>query len=500
MPAPRIPRAVARALTVAVVGGIVLGLLPPVFGETHAPVTNRSVRLSFDRLVPDRAVASRAGPGVSTDRAAWTDRTTVCAEDRFTMAGLTWRQDADVEVPVRLAWGRPGAIGDPKQIVADPGEAPDPGTSEDSGILGTPPLWVGEAECIRFGLRLHAGDRYRDLRAVFIDTDGAGDDGPVALAGSALARLWGVAMPSPASAMPAKPDVITRKQWGADESLRDKYCDGVPDYAPALKMAHVHHTAGSNSYSKGEADDVVRGIYSYHVNSLHWCDIAYNFLIDRFGRIYEGRFGGMAKPVIGGHASGFNTGSSGVAAMGDFSTLIPPKAVRNAYKRLLAWRLDVAHLPPKGWTTMVSSGGSTSKYDAGEEVRLRVIAGHRDTSYTACPGTELYERLGSIRNGASNRGGAKIWNPRQTKPQITPGQKVRWLADLSDMLDWSIEVESSTGVVVRRFEGTGEEIDRKWFGMASGAPVPPDTYTVRMEAWASETDVARPAKFTLQVV
>ena len=131
----------------------------------------------------------------------------------------------------------------------------------------------------------------------------------------------------PASAMPAKPSFVKRNEWGADESLRHKYCDGIPDYAPALKISHVHHTAGSNEYSKDEADDVVRGVYSYHVNSLHYCDIAYNFLIDRFGRIYEGRFGGMAKPVIGGHASGFNTGSTGIAAMGDFSTLVPPKAV-----------------------------------------------------------------------------------------------------------------------------------------------------------------------------
>jgi hypothetical protein len=500
MPAPLIRRATVRAVTASVIGGIVLGLFPPVFGQTHAPVVNRAVPLSFERIVPERVVASRSGPGVRTDRRGWTEPSTVCAAEPFTMVGVTWRQDTDTEVPVRLAWGSRGAMGASMPLVADPGEGPDPGSDEDSGIVGTAPQWVGHAECLRFRLRVAAGDRYRDLRAVLIDTGGSTDGGPMAWAGSALARLWGIAAPSPASAKPAKPLIVTRKQWGADESLRHKYCDGQPDYAPRLKMAHVHHTAGSNTYSADEADEVVRGVYSYHVNSLHWCDIGYNFLIDRFGRIYEGRFGGMAKPVIGGHASGFNTGSSGVAAMGEFTTVVPPVAVRDAYKRLLAWRLDVAHLPPEGETTMVSSGGSTAKYDPGEEVRLRIVSGHRDTSYTACPGGELYKRLGGIRKGASERGGAKIWKPRQTKPLIEPGQKVRWVAELSTVLQWSIEVQTSTGTVVRRFEGAGSKIDRKWFGKAAGVPVPPGTYTVRMEAWSSATDVARPAVFTLQVV
>jgi uncharacterized protein with LGFP repeats len=301
--------------------------------------------------------------------------------------------------------------------------------------------------------------------------------------------------------MPAKPSIVRRQEWGANESWRYKYCDGVPDYAPALKMSHVHHTAGSNDYSSQEADDVVRGIYSYHVNSLHYCDIAYNFLVDKFGRIYEGRHGGMSKPVIGAHASGFNTGSTGVSVMGDYSTKVPSTAVKKAYKRLLAWRLDVAHLPPKGWSKMVSSGGSTARYDAGEEVWLRIISGHRDTSYTACPGAELYSRLAGIRNGASNRGGPKIWKPRQTKSLIEPGQKVRWVADLSDTLDWSIEVVDGGGTVVRRFTGTGGKIDRKWFGKdKGGVPVPAGTYTVRMEARNSADKIARPATFTLTIV
>lgn len=197
---------------------------------------------------------------------------------------------------------------------------------------------------------------------------------------------------------------------------------------------------------------------------------------------------------------GFNTGSTGVAAMGDFSTVVPPRAVRMAYKRLLAWRLDIAHQKPTGFTVMTSAGGSNQKFNAGQKVRLRIISGHRDTGYTVCPGGELYGRLGKIRQGAAARGGPKIWRPRQTKHEMEPGQKVRWTAELSKKLHWTIRVLTAEGVQVRTFTGTAARIDRAWKGKTKeGIPVPPGTYKVWMEARASATAMARPAQFTLKI-
>ena len=104
-----------------------------------------------------------------------------------------------------------------------------------------------------------------------------------------------------AGAAAAKPTIISRAQWGADESLRT--C--APDYVDKLKGAIVHHTVNSNTYS---ADDVppasLRGIYAYHVNGNGWCDVGYNFFVDRFGRLFEGRFGGDYKNVVGAQATG----------------------------------------------------------------------------------------------------------------------------------------------------------------------------------------------------
>ena len=93
-----------------------------------------------------------------------------------------------------------------------------------------------------------------------------------------------------------------------------------PEYVPVKKII-VHHTVTSNSDPDPAA--TVRSIYYYHAVSLGWGDIGYNFLIDRQGRIYEGRYGGNA--VVGGHALTWNYGSVGIAALGNYEEGILPR-------------------------------------------------------------------------------------------------------------------------------------------------------------------------------
>ena len=90
----------------------------------------------------------------------------------------------------------------------------------------------------------------------------------------------------------------------------------------------------------------MRGIEVYHVKGNGWNDIGYNFLVDKYGQVFEGRYGGVDKNVIGAHAEGFNTGSVGVAVLGTYGSAAPPAAARTALANLLAWRLDVAHVDP----------------------------------------------------------------------------------------------------------------------------------------------------------
>ncbi|MCX5373382.1 peptidoglycan recognition protein [Streptomyces sp. NBC_00103] len=192
-----------------------------------------------------------------------------------------------------------------------------------------------------------------------------------------------------------RPSIVTRRGWGADEKLREKKFV----YTTKVKAAFVHHTASGNSYKCSQAPSVIRGIYRYHVKSMGWRDIGYNFLVDKCGKIYEGRAGGVAKPVLGAHTLGFNTNSMGIAVLGTFTSAKPTTATVDAVARLTAWKLGLFGANPKGKTYLKSGGGNL--YGKGKNVRLNVISGHRDGFATECPGRQLYGKLGSARSTAA---------------------------------------------------------------------------------------------------
>ncbi|MGN6034883.1 N-acetylmuramoyl-L-alanine amidase [Brevibacterium casei] len=195
-----------------------------------------------------------------------------------------------------------------------------------------------------------------------------------------------------------KANIVTRKEWGADESL--VRCQS--DQTSSAKGVFLHHTAGSNSYTQAQAPGIIRGYLTFHTQSRGWCDIGYNFLVDRFGTIYEGRAGSIDKAITGAHASGFNSGTIGVAVLGTYSGSAPSSAAQRAVERVVAWKANMFAFSPTGSMTLTSGGGSTSKYPEGKSVTLKTVSGHRDTSYTDCPGTAFYNRLGSIRTAAAN--------------------------------------------------------------------------------------------------
>ncbi|MFD5428299.1 peptidoglycan recognition protein [Streptomyces sp. NPDC127084] len=192
-----------------------------------------------------------------------------------------------------------------------------------------------------------------------------------------------------------RPAIVTRKGWGADESLREKQFI----YSKTVKAAFVHHTATGNTYACSQAPSVIRGIYRYHVVSSGWRDIGYNFVIDRCGNIYEGRAGGVTKAVMGAHTLGFNTDSMGIAVIGTFSSAQPATAAVNAIARLTAWKLGLFGVNPKATTLLTSGGGN--KFPKGTKAKLNVISGHRDGFATDCPGARLYSKLATARSAAA---------------------------------------------------------------------------------------------------
>ena len=188
-----------------------------------------------------------------------------------------------------------------------------------------------------------------------------------------------------------RPGIVTRHGWGANEQWRER---GFL-YTRSVRTAFVHHTAMSNNYRCSEVPRILRSIYRYHVKSSKWRDIGYNFLVDKCGTIYEGRAGGVAKPVKGAHTYGFNSNSMGVAVLGSFANSRPPAASVNAVAKLTAWKLGLFGVNPRGTAWMTSGGGT--KYSKGKKVRLHTISGHRDGYATSCPGAQLYRKLGSAR-------------------------------------------------------------------------------------------------------
>lgn len=190
-----------------------------------------------------------------------------------------------------------------------------------------------------------------------------------------------------------EPQVITRAQWGADESMR---CS-EPTYDPELKETVVHHTAGTNDYTREQSAEIVRGIYAYHAQTLGWCDIGYNVLVDKYGQIFEGTYGGLDKNVQGTHTGGFNDDTMGLSLMGNLDEVAPTPEMINAAGTYLGWRLRLAGKDPNSQGSVVSRGFDGGLYAAGETATLPIISGHRDFYSTECPGQYGYDALPQIR-------------------------------------------------------------------------------------------------------
>jgi flagellar hook assembly protein FlgD len=388
----------------------------------------------------------------------------------FNMVGIHWQGSG--RVWFRTA-RRPGRFGPWRPAQPEGEDAPDAGSDElaRTGWHVGNPWWTGSAAWIEYRV---AGS-VTGLRTYFVDSPvTAADRTRVASSRTAAAVANAEEIVGPVT----RPPIVRRDGWNADESI----VRGAPSYAARLRFAVVHHTAGSNSYSPSQSAAIVRGIQRYHVLSNGWDDIGYNFLIDKYGRVFEGRGGGISRNVIGAHAGGFNTGSVGVAFIGIYQSATLPDAARRALQKLLAWRLDVGHVYPRGLVDTISAG--SSRWPAGTRVRLRAISGHRDTSYTSCPGNTVYGLLGSIARRVTNIGLPKLWNP---KAEGAVGGLVRFTARLSSARAWRVQVKDAVGTVVAHGSGYGTAV--AWTWDASAVPAAYFTYTISAGA-----DV-RPATF-----
>lgn len=328
-----------------------------------APATGRSLSTAGARAVPRRATG------------------------RFSLVGATWSDAHAVlggAVEVRTRRSDDGSWTGWQRLEADGASPAEPGSRDAAEARGsTDPLWVGDSDGIE--ARVGAGPgRTRPLPAgLRLDLIDPGD--PQAPAGAARVAV----PPRPA------PRMVSRAGWGANESI----VRGEPEYSTDVQVLFVHHTAGTNDYRCSESASIIRGIEAYHVKSNHWDDIGYNFLVDKCGTLFEGRRGGVARPVLGAHTLGFNSRSSAIAVLGNYSGRAVPAKVRRVIAQVAAYKIGAYGNTPAGRVAMISSG--SDRYRRGIRAMLNRISGHRDTGKTECPGNTLYAQLGSIRRIAA---------------------------------------------------------------------------------------------------
>ena len=217
----------------------------------------------------------------------------------------------------------------------------------------------------------------------------------------------------------SKLKVISRADWGADESLRlytpsddqkepdlikvedDYYTKFAAElkeskrittdengklltwplsYPESIKKIVIHHTATTKDLD--DPKKAIRDIYIWHTKSKGWGDIGYNYIIDQQGNIYEGRFGG--EMVVGAHAGRGNHGSIGIAILGNYQDEEPSEAVLTSLTALIKAKAEQYSIDTEGASLF---RGETYPN----------VMGHRDIMSTSCPGDKLYAMLPVIR-------------------------------------------------------------------------------------------------------
>jgi SpoIID/LytB domain protein len=272
--------------------------------------------------------------------------------DPFALVGVTWASGVPEAAEVSVRWrGKHGW--------SDWTELHQENRTPEDGRPGTEPQWVEWADAVAVRVTSPVRAVPEDLRIATVDPGDVRGVTPAAV---------------------GQPGIILRSAWHA----RAQGNCSNPKYGASTQAAVIHHTVGSNSYSKAESASIVRSIQAFHMEGNNWCDIGYNFLVDRYGQIFEGRAGGIARQVRAAHSGNakVNELTVGVSLMGTFTNTAPTSAMKAATARLVAWRFSIGHVPAKG---KVSIGGET----------INRIAGHRDVHSTACPGQYAYVWLGA---------------------------------------------------------------------------------------------------------
>jgi hypothetical protein len=196
------------------------------------------------------------------------------------------------------------------------------------------------------------------------------------------------------------PEIIRRREWGADEARR-----GIAEYDAVIEKIVVHHT-GTENHVDSWAEQV-RRIYENETAS-DYRDIAYHYLVDPKGRVYEGRWAreyadddapdsedGRGWNVRGGHALKHNPRTLGIALLGDYTKVSPTERALDAIVDLLAWKCTRWRIDPVGSSPYGATDGTAAT--------IPNIVPHGEVRVTECPGPYLNRMLDELRDRTAAR-------------------------------------------------------------------------------------------------
>lgn len=417
--------------------GVVLVVLTPasgvvsldiVGGHRTAPGTSGSGQAAPAELmsatVPTRAVTptvtevplTGASGGVAALRGrtvaggATTSRVTSKPQEvpDYSAVGVTWRSGelrSEDQITLRVRTRTGDTWTDWEDLEYHDEHAPDPDSPEAATARpGTEPTFVGKVDDVQVQVSGTDGAVLPDDLSLALVDPGSADrsetEAPAEPGAADLSDAYdesyeqgaegtdggdALSLQAASRKVAAQPTIFSRAQWGADESIRNK---SALRYG-TISGGFVHHTVNANDYTEAQVPAIIRSIYAYHVKSRGWSDIGYNFLVDRFGRIWEGRYGGIDRAVVGAHTLNYNEYSFAMSAIGNYDVVQPPDVMLRAYGALFAWKLSLAGVNPASTSQKIGRG------------TFQAINGHRDAGSTACPGKYLYAQIPLIRQYAS---------------------------------------------------------------------------------------------------
>lgn len=386
----------------------------------------------------------------------------------FSVVGLTWVGTLPTGTSFKARVREAGKWSTWNELHFSDDHGVDPDSLEGNETrMGTDPFMTAVADAIEVIMINKSGLAPTDLKLELIGSPETNQDRALLTTVSKLnaAPVTGAPAVTPAGVLVSRPNIVSRAQWGANETWRDP----VPRMGTKIVAGFVHHTASTNDYTPEQAPAQMRALYAYYTQSLKYADMAYNFLVDQYGTVYEGRnactFGdvnpcdGPTLPVIGAHTAGLNPNTFAISAIGNYDTKAPvnPGALVNSISSLMAWKLAPYGLDPNANASMISSDTSgLSKYGNGMTAVTPVISGHRDVGKTACPGRYLYPYLGQIRARATELLAPKISDVSVNPIQVNQGdsENVDVNATIPANATWSVEVlDEADGQVVNSKSG-----------------------------------------------